>query len=534
MGAAFASFFGAQGYEVLISDRRTKLTNKDIARKADIVIVAVPIDRTEEIISEIAPLVRKSALLMDITSVKELPVRAMMKSKASVIGLHPMCNETTFGPGQTLLYCPKRPGKWGKWFKETFEKKGGLKLIKTTPRKHDEQMAVVQALIHFTEFVLGETLRQLDVKIGDLMTYASPASQLQLKIAARHLAQDPNLYGNIQLKNPRTPHIIQTYANAVGDLWKIIEAEDLKAFEQYFKRGTKFFGDFGVKAFKETDHFIGDMITPPHQQAPEFPKNSVATLGPAFTHTSLAAEAMANGRSVVLLSTVHDIVEAVDKGKVKHAIIPLENRLHGTVRETLDALFEFDVKIVGESIRPIHHHLAIPDGAKRADITKVMSHNQALHQCSDYLRKQFPKAQWQSVESTAAAFKNADLRTAVIGTEEAAQHFDFKILKKNIENDRSNTTTFIEIGKRSPRKPKGKAKTSIVFYFGKDKPGSLLQVFQIFGDHKINLTRIESRPAPKKLGQYLFYIDFEESPNSARALRKISKLAGGFKQLGTY
>src|SRR3989338_1484024 len=273
MGAALTSFFQSKGMNVLIADKRTKLSNVDAAKKGDVVIVAVPIDRTEQVIESIAMHGRPSALLMDVTSIKEAPVHAMLKSRASVIGLHPMCNETTFGPGQTVLYCPARPGRWGKWFRDTFEKRGGFRLIKTMPHVHDERMAVVQSLIHFTEFALGETLHHLDVKIEDLMSFASPASQLQLKLAARHLAQDPNLYGNIQLKNNCTPQMIQAYAKAVGELWKIIESHDLKAFERYFKRGTRFFGKFGMQAFRETDRFIEQMVPASPLKQIEYPRN---------------------------------------------------------------------------------------------------------------------------------------------------------------------------------------------------------------------------------------------------------------------
>ena len=111
MGHAFAEFFRKNGETVLIADRGTPLSNREVAKKADVVLVAVPIDLAERILTEIAPLVRKNALFLDVTSIKEKPVTAMLKSHASVIGMHPMCNETTFGPGQILIYCPACPGK---------------------------------------------------------------------------------------------------------------------------------------------------------------------------------------------------------------------------------------------------------------------------------------------------------------------------------------------------------------------------------------------------------------------------------------
>ena len=109
MGHAFAKFFRKNGEKVLIADRGSPLSNREVAQKAEVVLVAVPIDLAERVITEIAPFVRKNALFLDVTSIKEKPVAAMLQSHASVIGMHPMCNETTFGTGQILIYCTERP-----------------------------------------------------------------------------------------------------------------------------------------------------------------------------------------------------------------------------------------------------------------------------------------------------------------------------------------------------------------------------------------------------------------------------------------
>lgn len=546
MGSAFAEFFRGIGEEVLISDRRTAISNRKLAKTADVVIVSVPIDKTEKVIESIAPHMKKSALLMDLTSVKERPVKAMMQSKSSVIGAHPMCNETTFGPGQTLLFCPSRPGKWLKWFKQTFESKAGLNLIRLTPKKHDEMMALVQGVIHFTSFALGKTLHDLHPSLEKMMTLASPASQMQMKIAARHLAQDPNLYGNIQIQNPSNTKTLKAYLKTVAELYTSIEKGDIKAFTKQFQEGGKFFGKFGDKAFQETDAIIAQMTTAPQKTHEKLPKNGIGSLGSDLTFSALATKKWRKKRKnpVVFFGTVDEIAEAVSQGKIQEGVIPIENRLHGTVRETMDALFSEPIHIQGEITLPIQHCIAIPKGAKRTQIQSVMSHPQALYQCSKYLKKNFPSAKWNIADSTVAAFdwvhKNHSNDTAVIGPEPAAKHYEFKVLAKNIANEKANETRFITISKKKPgaaKRPIRNAKTSIVFYFPKDRPGSLFEVFQIFANLKLNMTRIESRPAPKALGEYLFYLDFEGSAlagSGKEAMAKICKITDGLKVLGVY
>ena len=132
MGQWFKRFFQDNGCEVLIAGRSTELTHEECAKQSDVVIVSVPIDSTIEIIKKIGPLVRKDALLMDLTSVKEEPIKAMKKfSKAEVVGAHPV-----FGPSvstikdQTVVLCKGRGKKWFKWLESILDKNGAkLKVL---------------------------------------------------------------------------------------------------------------------------------------------------------------------------------------------------------------------------------------------------------------------------------------------------------------------------------------------------------------------------------------------------------------------
>src|SRR5690606_3273852 len=145
MGCGRARLLGDRGHAVMVADVATGLTPVGAAQLADVVVVSVPIEITEQVIREIGPHVREHALLMDVTSVKEGPLAAMMAStRASVVGTHPM-----FGPnvhslqGQRVVLCAGRGEEWHGWLKRAFTARG-LAVTDATAEQHDRAMAVVQ------------------------------------------------------------------------------------------------------------------------------------------------------------------------------------------------------------------------------------------------------------------------------------------------------------------------------------------------------------------------------------------------------
>ena len=150
MGRLFTPVFERAGYEVLVSGRSTLLTNTDLAKQCDLVIVSVPIHDTVRVIDEISPLLNKDQILCDFTSLKTVPVAAMLKSKASVIGLHPL-----FGPTvqslrhQTIIVCPARAEENILRSLLSLFCDEGAQCTLTTPEQHDRMMAVVKGLNHF-------------------------------------------------------------------------------------------------------------------------------------------------------------------------------------------------------------------------------------------------------------------------------------------------------------------------------------------------------------------------------------------------
>ena len=147
MGACMAAMFADLGHAVMIADLDTQLTNEDAARHADVVIVSVPIDSTVEVIRSIGPLVRPEALLMDLTSIKSAPVKAMVESsRATVIGAHPLFGPTVHSlQGQRIVLTPGRipeDDAWLPWLRTMLHARG-LNVMETTPEAHDEAMAIV-------------------------------------------------------------------------------------------------------------------------------------------------------------------------------------------------------------------------------------------------------------------------------------------------------------------------------------------------------------------------------------------------------
>lgn len=289
----------------------------------------------------------------------------------------------------------------------------------------------------------------------------------------------------------------------------------------------------------------------------------IALLGPAKTFSDIAADKFIKfskkSFQKYFAKSIDECFEMVEKGIANCAIVPIENKLNGTVREVLDNLFYKKIHITAEIILPVHHCLILLKSAKAKNIKTIASHSQALNQCKKYLKKNFPKVSLEAFSSTSLALQKLlslkDESLAVIASQEAAKLSGLKILAKNIEDESWNSTTFLVIEKGDfvvtkpsktvqknrtsrPRKPQEKLKTSIAFYFKKDTPGSLFSVFKVFADKKINLSKIESRPSKSEFGGYIFYLDFDGDASPASggldALSSLQKIAAKLKIFGSY
>jgi prephenate dehydratase len=254
----------------------------------------------------------------------------------------------------------------------------------------------------------------------------------------------------------------------------------------------------------------------------------VAFLGPAgtFTEEALRHSAPAGTElEEVPYTTVYETVMAVQSGEVDAAVAPIENSLEGSVTTTLDALAgEADrVRIAAEVVRPVSHCLIARAGVGMDELTRVISHPQAIAQCAEFLRGPLAHAEPGSAPSTADAVRTvADAAEpwAALAPRLAAELYGCEVLADGVEDRPDNLTRFVWLtpegsdplhdGEGSDPSHQRKSKTSVVFWgFNDESPGALVGVLAELADRGVNLTKIESRPRRFALGHYMFFADLD-------------------------
>ena len=232
IGRWFADFFQEEGFTVHVSGRGIGLRPAEMAGACPVVIVSVPIDVTQAVIKEAGPHMKMESLLMDLTSLKAGPVQAMLEASVSeVIGLHPL-----FGPGvqslegQNIVLCPARGGRWIPWVREVLGK-GGAKLIEATPERHDEVMAVVQALNHLDTIALGIAIRRSGIVREVLEAFSTPMFRGKLAMIDKVFSR-PELHTEIITANPHAAAMFDLYGQILARVGRIAiqgNAADLAA-----------------------------------------------------------------------------------------------------------------------------------------------------------------------------------------------------------------------------------------------------------------------------------------------------------------
>lgn len=267
----------------------------------------------------------------------------------------------------------------------------------------------------------------------------------------------------------------------------------------------------------------------------------IGYLGPAGTFTQDAALIYGKGHDCSLIehNSIQELIHAVAEGQVSKGVVPIENAMEGTVNLTVDMLIhEVELNIVGELVIPIEHCLMASKAVAIGDLTRILSHPQALAQCRRFLDSHVGDARRVVTESTAAAavlVKESQEPWCAIANHRAADIYGLHILKEGIQDHDGNSTRFVVIS-REEAKMTGEDKTTLVFTVD-HKPGGLFHALKIFADMNINLTKIESRPMRTLLGQYLFLVDFEGHRYEDKVKKALGQLHGQckfFKILGSY
>lgn len=269
----------------------------------------------------------------------------------------------------------------------------------------------------------------------------------------------------------------------------------------------------------------------------------VGFLGPrgTFAEEALGTQADLAAGEGVPLATVPQVITAVERGDVDVGLVPIENSIEGTITVTIDTLaFDTDLLIQREVDLPISLHLCAKPGTKLSDLRRVISHPNPLGQSRAWLSTKLPDAELVAANSTADAARLVSEGDgndqASIGTLRGAELAGLEVLASEIEDHPENETRFVLVGTGIPT-PTGHDKTSIVCFQREDRPGSLLAILQEFAARAINLTKLESRPTKRALGQYCFFIDVEGHVDDevvADCLRQLAANQAEVKFLGSY
>jgi prephenate dehydratase len=270
---------------------------------------------------------------------------------------------------------------------------------------------------------------------------------------------------------------------------------------------------------------------------------AIAHLGPTGTNAEAAALLYANwlqqtsGQAVQLCAyaSIKQSLQAAAQGVADLAVVPVENSVEGSVTTTLDALWQFDrLQIQHALILPIAHAL-LSQATTIASIQILYSHPQALAQCQGWIETHLPSAQLIPTNSTTEALQHLGDNPTVgaIASQRAAQLYNLPILASPINDHPDNCTRFWVL---SLRPSSGGDHTSIGFIVH-DVPGALVKPLHVLADRNINLSRIESRPTKKSLGDYLFFVDLEadaREPTVQAALAELRQHTEILKVFGSY
>ena len=157
------------------------------------------------------------------------------------------------------MLCPARTKKWIIWLADTFEK-NGAKIKITTPEKHDEMMSIIQGLNHFSTLSVAHAMKGFGISIEESLECTSPIYKLRMAMVGRILNQDPKLYANIEMMNPKNKKVLAAYLASSKKLQRIIETKNIKEFIKYFNECAEFFGNFKKEAEEMSDYLIEKMV----------------------------------------------------------------------------------------------------------------------------------------------------------------------------------------------------------------------------------------------------------------------------------
>jgi chorismate mutase/prephenate dehydratase len=262
----------------------------------------------------------------------------------------------------------------------------------------------------------------------------------------------------------------------------------------------------------------------------------IAYLGPEATFTHQAAiRRFGSSLRYSPQKTITDVFAEVSKNRADYGVVPIENSTEGVVTHTLDMFVDSDLKVVSQIVLRVQHCLLT--NAQKAQIKKLFAHPQALAQCRAWVQNNLPRVEIIETSSNARSAELASTEddTAAIAGLLAAEKSALRVVEYDIQDNAANATRFLVLGRQcSP--PTGRDRTSLMISLV-DKVGALHRALAAFRRHRLNMTKIESRPSKRKAWEYFFFIDCDGHVSDHRVAKAIAELeqqCSFVKVLGSY
>jgi chorismate mutase/prephenate dehydrogenase len=263
MGAFIASVLSRAGFTVETMGLEGGRRAEEVAASNELVILAVPIDITPDVARQIGPHVKPGACLMDVTSLKQKPLAAMLESTpegVDVVGTHPM-----FGPHgtdfdrQKVVLCRGR-GETGFGRVKKLYEAFGAETIEASAEEHDKQMALIQVLIHEKTIVLGSVLERLKADLGRTLQFASPIYRTEMAMIGRMFSQHAELYADILTKNPDATALSHVFEQEAGHFARAVAMGDRDAVVLRFRQVASYMHDFATWAKRQSDAILEELV----------------------------------------------------------------------------------------------------------------------------------------------------------------------------------------------------------------------------------------------------------------------------------
>ena len=271
-----------------------------------------------------------------------------------------------------------------------------------------------------------------------------------------------------------------------------------------------------------------------------FPSKAiVACQGVEGAYSQIAAERLFKHPNIMFFSNWEKVFSAIEAGLCRYGVIPIENSTAGSVKKVYDLMISRNFKIVRTVRIKIDHNLLVKPGTRMEDITEIVSHEQAINQCSGYLATHFPNVKIHRVENTAKAAEmvaySESNNIASLSSRSCATQYSLEVLASAVQDSGNNHTRFICITNKLEIYP-GADRTTLMIV-APHKPGSLYRILSRFNALGINLLKLESRPIPDRDFEFMFYFDLEApvySESFAQLLSELERECDEFTYLGSY